>query len=241
MNSNKKTARIAGFWYLLVAIFGAFNTMFVESKLFVSGDAAATVNNILASERLFRLGILSNLLTTICFLFLANALYKLFKSVDKDLVRLMVIFIISSVPIAFLEMLKFAPILLSSKAVYLSAFEPAQLQALAKVFLDLFEQGFFITCIFYGLWMFPLGLLVFKSGSGFIPKALGVLLMVGCFGYLFNFLSSAGYLSAIFLPLNYKAITSLWMNITIIGEVLCILWLLIMGPKDQKPTSIKAS
>lgn len=241
MNTNKKTARIAGFWYLLVAIFGAFNTMFVESKLFVSGDAAATVNNILASERLFRLGIMSNLITTICFLFLANALYKLFKSVDKDLVRLMVIFIIASVPLAYLEMLKFAPILLSSKAAYLSAFEPAQLQALAKVFLDLFEQGFFITYIFYGLWMFPLGLLVFKSGSGFIPKALGILLIVGCFGYLFNFLSSAGYLSAIFLPLNYKAITSLWMNITIIGEVLCIMWLLIIGPKDQKPASIEAS
>jgi hypothetical protein len=239
MNTNKKNARIAGFWYLLVAIFGAFNTMFVESRLYVSGDAAATVNNILASERLFRLGIISNLMTTICFLFLANALYKLFKSVDKDLVRLMVIFIISSVPIAFLEMLKFAPILLSSKTAYLSAFDPAQLQALAKVFLDLFEQGFFIAYIFYGLWMFPLGLLVFKSGSGFIPKALGVLLMVGCFGYLFNFLSSAGYLSAIFLPLNYKAITSQWMNITIIGEVLCILWLLIIGPKDQKPAMVE--
>jgi len=241
MNANKRNSRIAGFWYLLVAIFGAFNTMFVESKLFVSGDAAATVNNILASERLFRLGIMSNLITTICFLFLANALYKLFKSVDKDLVRLMVIFIIASVPLAYLEMLKFAPILLSSKAAYLSAFEPAQLQALAKVFLDLFEQGFFITYIFYGLWMFPLGLLVFKSGSGFIPKALTILLIVGCFGYMFNFLSSAGYLSTIFLPLNYKAITSLWMNITIIGEVLCILWLLIIGPKDQKPVSIKAS
>jgi hypothetical protein len=241
MNSNRKTSRIAGFWYLLVAIFGSFNGMFVAPKLYVSGDAAATVNNILTSERLFRLGILSNLITTICFLFLANALYKLFKSVDKDLVRLMVIFIIASVPLAYLELLKFAPILLSSKATYLSVFEPAQLQALAKVFLDLFEQGFFISLIFFGLWMFPLGLLVFKSGSGFIPKTLGVLLMVGCFGYLFNFLSSAGYLSAFFLPLNYEAITSLWMNIAIIAEVLCILWLLIKGPGDQKPALIKAS
>jgi hypothetical protein len=241
MNSNRKTSRIAGFWYLLVAIFGSFNGMFVAPKLYVSGDAAATVNNILTSERLFRLGILSNLITTICFLFLANALYKLFKSVDKDLVRLMVIFIIASVPLAYLEMLKFAPILLLSGDGYLSAFEPAQLQALAKVFLDLFEQGFFISLIFFGLWMFPLGLLVFKSGSGFIPKTLGVLLMVGCFGYLFNFLSSAGYLSAFFLPLNYEAITSLWMNIAIIAEVLCILWLLIKGPGDQKPALIKAS
>jgi hypothetical protein len=232
MNSNKKTARIAGLWYLLVAIFGLFNTTFVYSKLYVSGDAAATVTNILASEWLFRLGILSNLITTICFLFLANALYKLFKSVDKDLVRLMVIFIIASVPVAYLEMLKFAPILLLSKAAYLSAFEPAQLQALAMVFLDMCQQGFNITFIFYGLWMFPLGLLIFKSGSGFISKVIGILLMVGCFGYLVRFLE-------ILLSLNYQAITSLWMNIAFIGEILCILWLLITGPKDQKPASIR--
>ena len=241
MNTNKKTARIAGLWYLLVAIFGAFNGMFVDPKLYVSGDAAATVNSILASERLFRLGIMSNLICTICFLFLADALYKLFKSVDKDLVRLMVIFIIASVPLAYLEMLKFAPILLLSGAGHLSAFEPTQLQALAMVFLDMNKQGLFIAYIFYGLWMFPLGLLVFKSGSGFISKAIGVLLIVGCFGYVFNFLSSAGYLSAIFLSLNYKAITSLWMNIAIVAEVLCILWLLIKGPTDQKPALIEAS
>ena len=234
MNSNKKNARMAGLWYLLVAIFGAFNTMFVYSKLYVSGDAAATVTNILASEWLFRLGILSNLITTICFLFLADALYKLFKSVDKDLVRLMVIFIIASVPVAYLEMLKFAPILLLSKAAYLSAFEPAQLQALAMVLLDMFQQGFNISYIFYGLWMFPLGLLVFKSGSSFISKVIGVLLMVGCFCYLVSFLD-------ILLSLNYQAITSLWMNIAFIGEILCILWLLIKGPKDQEPASIEAS
>lgn len=234
MNLNKKTSQIAGFWYLLVAIFGAFNDMIVVPKLYVSGDAAATVTNILASERLFRLGILSNLITTICFLFLADALYKLFKPVDKDLVRLMVIFIIASVPLAYLETLKFAPILLLSSAGYLSAFEPAQLQALAMVLLDMFKQGFHITFIFYGLWMFPLGLLVFKSGSGFISKVIGILLMIGCFGYLSKFL-------AIFLALNYEAITSLWMTIAIIAEVFCILWLLIIGPKDQKPALIKAS
>jgi hypothetical protein len=82
--------------------------------------------------------------------------------------------------------------------------------------------------------MFPLGMLVFKSGSGFIPKTLGVLLMVGCFGYLVNFLE-------VYLPLNYAVITSLWMNIAIVAEILCILWLLIKGPKDQNPVSIKAS
>lgn len=231
---NKKTSRIAGFWYLLVAIFGSFNTMFVGSKLYVSGDATATVNNILESERLFRLGIMSNLITTICFLFLANALYKLFESVDKDLVRLMVIFIIASVPVAYFQMFKLAPMLFMGSDAYLSAFEPVQLQALAMTFLDMNKQGAFITYIFYGLWMFPLGLLVFKSGSGFISKALGVSLMVGCFGYLVGFLE-------VYLSLSYPAITSLWMTITIIAEILCILWLFIKGPGDQKPALIKAS
>ena len=234
MISNKKTSRMAGLWYLLVAIFGSINTMFVVSKLYVSDNAAATVTNILAFERLFRLGILSNLITTICFLFLANALYKLFKPVDKDLVRLMVIFIIASVPLAYLEMLKFAPILLLSGHGYLSAFEPTQLQALAMVFLGVFEQGFNITFIFYGLWMFPLGLLIFKSGSGFIPKALGVLLMVGCFGYLVKFLT-------VLLALHYEAITSLWMTVAIVAEISCILWLLIKGPEDQNPALMIAS
>ena len=234
MNSNTKTSRLAGFWYLLVAIFGSFNSMFVDPKLYVSGDAATTVNNILASERLFRLGILSNLVCAICFLFLANTLYKLFKSVDRDLVRLLVIFSIASLPVAYLQTLKFAPILLLGGGRYPSAFEPAQLQALAMLCLELSKQGSFIAYIFYGLWMFPLGLLIFKSGPGYIAKALGVLLIVGCFGYLVNFLS-------IFLALDYKAITSLWMNIAILAEVLCILWLLIQGPQDQKPVLINAA
>ena len=146
----------------------------------------------------------------------------------------MVIFIIASVPIAYLETFKFAPILLLSGSGYLSAFEPAQLQALAMVLLDLFKQGFNITYIFYGLWMFPLGLLVFKSGSGLIPKALGISLMVGCFGYLVNFLAT-------FLSLNLDAITSLGMTFAIVAEISCILWLLIKGPMDQKPASIEAS
>jgi hypothetical protein len=208
--------------------------MFVDPKLYVSGDAAATVNNILASERLFRFGIMSSLITTICFLFLGNALYKLFKSVDRDLVRLMVIFIISSVPSAYLQMLKLAPMLLLGSDKYLSVFEPVQLQALTMVFLDVYKQGVFITYIFYGLWMFPLGLLVFKSRSGFITKVLGVSLMIGCFGYLVSFLE-------VYLPLSNHAITSLWMTLTIIAEILCILWLFIKGPADKRTALIQVS
>jgi hypothetical protein len=227
MNSNKSIARTAGFWYLLVAIFGALNTMFVESKLSVISDPAETVNYILASEGLFRIGILSSLITTVCFLFLANALYKLFKTVDKDQVRLMVIFIIASVPIAYLSILKFAPLIFADKTAYSSAFDPAQLNMLSMIFRDLFRQGFNIVYIFYGLWLFPLGLLVYKSRSGFITKTVGILLMVGCFGYLINFVE-------FFFALDFGRIPSLWMNFTIFAEVLCILWLFLVGPKNTQ-------
>ncbi len=100
MNSNKKTARIAGLWYLIMAVCSIFSMVYVDSKLYVTGDAIATVSKILASEWLFRLSFVSNLVGQICFLFLADALYKLLKSVDKDHARLMIILIVASVPVA---------------------------------------------------------------------------------------------------------------------------------------------
>lgn len=227
MNSIKKTSQIAGFWYLLVAVFGSFYTMFVDSKLIVSGDAATTINNLLTSEWLFRFCILSNILTTVCFLILANSLWKLFKSVEIDLVRMMIIFIIASVPAASLQFIKFAPLLLASKSAYLSAFEPAQLQALGMLSIELGKIAGINTYVFYGLWLFPLGMLVFKSRPDFVTKVVGVSLMVGCFGYLSKFVE-------VFFGLNTEAITSLWMGITIFSEVLCILWLFFLGPKEQK-------
>jgi len=231
MKSIKKTAQDAGFWYLLVAIFGSFYTIFIESKLIVSGDATATITNILSSEGLFRFCILSNIITTICFLMLASALYKLFMPVDENLVRVMVLFIIASVPMASLQSLKFAPILISSKASYLAAFEPAQLNALAMIFLDLQKLALSITYVFYGLWMLPLGMLVFKSGPDFLSKGLGTLLVIGCFGYVSKFIE-------ILFVLNTEVATSNWMNFTILIEILFILWLFIRGPRQKKPAPI---
>ncbi len=234
MNSSKKTARIAGLWYLLVAVFPVFSVLVVESRLYVPGDAAATVNNILASPGLFRLGFVSSLLGQICFLFLAHAFYKLFKSVDHDLARLIVIFIVASVSATCLNMLnQFAPILLASGAGYLSAFAPAQLHALAMMFLDMHKYGNSITLIFYGLWLFPLGLLVFKSG--FMPKALGVLLMVGSFGDPIEFFR-------VFLFPHVKlSIYPPWLAVAVIAQVSFILWLLIKGMQDRKPAQIEVS
>jgi len=195
MNSNKKIARIAGFWYLLMAITGPIGLLYVPSKLIVPGDATATANNILASESLFRIGIVSNILCQIAFIFLVLALYRLLKGVDQQHTSLMVALVLVAVPIAFLNMLNpLAALLLLSGAGFLTVFEPNQLHALVMVFLNLQESGTMIVQIFWGLWLLPFGLLVFKSG--FFPKILGVFLIVACFGYVvhsFPFLKCPRY------------------------------------------------
>ncbi len=230
--AQRKTARIAGSLYLLNAVCGGFSMMYVDPKLYVRGDAGGILSNILASEWLFRLGFVSSLISLICFLFLANVLYTLLKSVDKDQARLMVVLVAAGVAISWINMLNtLAPILLLKGAGYLSAFEPAQLRALAIVFLDISKHGDDIAWIFWGLWLFPFGLLVFKSD--FIPKVLGVLLMVGGFGYIIH--SFVGF----FFP-SFEAITYWGSLFGAIAELACILWLLIKGVKGQKPASIEA-
>ena len=228
--SLRKTARVAGLLYLLMTICGVFNMIYVDPKLYVSGDPTATVTNILASEWLFRLGVASSLVSLIVFLFVAYALYKLLKSVDKDLGMLMVILVVVSIP-GGLTFNQFAPILLLKGAGYHSAFQPAQLQALAMTFLELQKNGDSIGQVFWGLWLFPLGLLVFKSG--FFPKVLGVLLMIGCFGYILN------SLTFLLFP-DYKVITYWGSLIGFVAEILFIFWLLTKGVKNQKPSTSEA-
>ena len=218
MNSIQKTARVAGILYLMMIPLGIFGIMYVPSTLIVPGDAATTANNIMASESLFRLSIVSALILQIVQIFLVLALYKLLKPVNKNHAVLMVIFALAAVPIAMLnELNHFAALLLLSGADYLTVFTADQLQALVPLFLDLHGHGIFIAQVFWGLWLFPMGYLVFKSG--YIPKILGILLMIGCFGYLID---SFG---ALLLP-NYEvniAIFTFW------GELLLPLWLLIKG------------
>jgi hypothetical protein len=226
MNSNIKTARMAGFYYLLMLVFSGFAMMYVEPRLIISGDVDRTISNIRESELLFRLGFASNLIGQVSFLFLVHSLYKLFKPVDQDLSRLMVILVVASVPVAFLNLLnEFVPALLLSDAGYLSVFEPDQLQALSMVFLDVYKYGNYMAEIFWGLWLFPFGLLVVKSG--FIPKVIGYLLMIACFGYLIEFLA------VLFFP-NNLAISSPGIAVAGIAEISTIFWLLIKGAKNLK-------
>lgn len=227
MNSDKKNARVAGILYLIMGITGAFGLMYVPSQVIVSGDAAATARNIIDSELLYRLGIISNLICQTSFIFLVLALNRLFKEVNEKHAKLMVSLVIAAVPIAFLnELAQIAALHLLSGAEYLKAFEPDQLNALVMVFLNLHEQGTFIAGIFWGLWLFPFGYLVIKSG--FIPKILGIFLIIGCFAYL------ADSSTALLIPRQKGIVTDILMLPLAVGEILMILWLLIKGVKDQQ-------
>jgi hypothetical protein len=229
MNSNKKTARIAGFLYLIVAVTGFFSS-YVGKNLIVSGDASATANNILSSGWLFRMSLLSALIMTVSWILLAFVLYVLFRPVNKNLVVLMVSFVLAGSAATCITVLcKYGSVMVMNNTGYLTTFKTDQLQALAMLLLDLSGHGLFIAYIFFGLWLFPLGYLVLKSG--FIPGILGILLFIAGLGYLGDF-----FVFALF-PGVGVTIT----NFTFWGEVFLLLWLLIKGVKipDKQTESVR--
>ena len=147
-----------------MAITGAFSIMYVPSNIIVHGDVTQTADNIIASESLFRMGIVSYLICQASFVFVVLALYHLFKGTNAKLALLMLALVIVAIPIAFLNMLyQIAALILLSGIDSLQVFEPEQLNALVMVFLELNEQGIYIVQIFWGLWLFPFWLLVYKS------------------------------------------------------------------------------
>ncbi len=218
MNSIQKTARITGFLYLLLIPLGVFGIIYVPSTLIVPGDIAATASKIMAHGWLFRLSIVSALVVQLINIFVVLLLYKLLKPVNKTHATLMVIFLLLGIPIAFInELSHLAVLLLLSGSDALTMFTTDQVQALVALLLDLHESGIFIAQIFWGLWLFPMGYLGFKSG--FLPRIIGILLMIGCFGYLFDSFTA-------FLFPNFGVTVS---EFTFLGEVLLPLWLLIKG------------
>jgi Domain of unknown function (DUF4386) len=225
MNSNRNPGRFAGLLYVLISIPGIFALIYVPGKLIVDGNATATASNIAAHETLFRLGIAANLVSQILFMWVALALYDLLKEVSRRQAALMLTLIVVPVPIVLLnELNAIAALILVRGADFLSIFEKPQRDSLAMLFLNLHSYGFDITAIFWGLWLFPLGLLVYRSG--FIPRLLGVLLMLNGFTFPVNSFTS------LLLP-QYENIVSRWMKPLSFAELLFMFWLLIMGAKPK--------
>src|SRR5258705_6805575 len=174
MNSNNKIARIAGALYLFLVVTGIFNLRYVPSRIIVSDDAAATIHNIVAYESLYRWGIAVGFIGFIGFLLLPLVLHQLFKQVNENHARLMVIFAVVSVPISFINMAnRFAMLSLATGTHHLMGISNDALQAQVMLHNSLFNYGNLIAMIFWGLWLLPFGYLVFKSG--FLPKVLGVM------------------------------------------------------------------
>jgi hypothetical protein len=225
MSSTKNPGRIAGFLYLLL-LAAPLRLVYIPGKLFVPGNSTATAGNIAAHEWLFRMGIVADLLTGTFVIFVTLALYRLFKDVDRNLAALMVILgSLMVTPIFFLNTLNdAAALLLVRGADFLSVFDKPQRDALAMLFLRLHHQGVVSNEIFWGLWLFPFGVLVYRSR--FLPRILGVWLILNCFAYL------AVSFTGLLFP-RYEALVFNSSFPALLGELAIMLWLMIKGAKPQ--------
>lgn len=226
MDLKIKNAKIAGALYLTLAITGGFGIMYVPSSIIVPGDATTTASNIVNSGFTYRLSIFSNLVSQVLMIFLVLTLSQLFKDVSDKYVKYMVALALVAVPISFLNVLNLvAGDMLVSGVDFLNVFNIDQRNSLALLFLNLYEYGIYIVGIFWGLWLFPFGMLIVKSR--FIPKIIGYFLIIGCFAYLID-----STISLLF-P-QYKTIVSPIMMLPLaIGEFSIVLYLLIKGVKTQ--------
>ena len=231
MEATKRTARLAGLLYVLLGA-SAIDLMYVPGKLIVRGNATLTAGNILAHEWLFRIGIVSSLFSSVVFIFLALVLYRLFKGVNRQHAFVLLILVLIQIPISFLnEVSSLAALLLVRGGDYLSIFAKPQRDALAMLFLNVHTQGILVCEIFWGLWLFPFGLLVFRSG--FMPRILGIWLIINGFAYVI--ISLTGLL----LP---QYVNKVFNNAfpVLLGELAVMLWLLIIGIRE-KPAALTSS
>ena len=226
--SPRLKARLAGVFYLITFVAGAFDLV-VLSKLVVRGDAAATAHNILASEPSYRLAFAAELLAGISYVAVTLLLYELLKPVNRSLSMLAVFFSLVGIATgALISLAHLVPLVVLAPAHYLAAFDTGQLQAMALMSFTLHAQGSTISIVFFGFYCFLIGYLIFRST--FLPRTVGVLMMIAGLGWLTNSFASfvspalAHYLSAYNLGLVPGAI----------GEASLMLWLLVMGVNAAK-------
>jgi hypothetical protein len=225
VTSTSKNVRIAGFLYLLLVIVAPLR-MYIPSALLVHGNASATANNIASHETLFRLGIVGDLFCGTILIFIVLALYRLFEGVDQYLAVLVVILggVLPAAIDFFIMLNDSAALILVRGADFLSVFDKPQRDALAMLFLRMHDQEVLAAEIFWGLWLIPLAMLVYRSR--FLPRFLGVWLILNGLGYLVN--SFTGLL----LP-HYANAVGTFTFPALTGEVAFVLWLLIKGGKEQ--------
>jgi hypothetical protein len=237
MNSTHNPGRVAGFWYLFLSVIGPLRLIYIPSKLFVDGNAPATVNNIAAHQWLFRFGIVSDLVCGVILIFLVLAFYRLFKDVNQNLAVLVVIFggVMPAI-INFVGVVSDAGALMVVRGGdFLSVFDKPQRDALAMLFLSLRDHQNTAAEILWGVWLFPLAMLVYRSR--FLPRFLAVWLVINGFAYVI--LSLAGEL----MP-QYQDKVFTYSQPAFFGEIALTLWLVVKGakpPADRTGSSLAAA
>jgi len=226
MSSTKETARLPGLLYLLAAITGGFGLFYIRSYVIVPGDAAATVANLTANELLFRAAIVSTLVSQVFTFFFGLTLFHLFKEVNERLARVFLVSVMMTVGLAVANQLNnLEALMVLTQADYLKVFSLEQLKAMAMLSLRVANSpGQGLLEIFWTPYFFSFGLLVFRYR--FLPKVLGILLMMMGVGYAINILDK--FLVPQFHPVMF---TRLAMLLGALGGIPTILWLLIKGIK----------
>ncbi|MEV7009696.1 DUF4386 domain-containing protein [Streptosporangium sp. NPDC051022] len=222
MRSPRSLARIAGLFYLVVAVLGGFAHFFSRGEVYRPGDATGTARNVVANAGLVRAGFVADLVQAVFFLLLAMTFYLLLKHVNKNAARTMVIFVAVAVSIICLNMVhQLAALLVATDASYAGALGAQGSDALVLLMLDLQHYGYLVAQIFFGLWLLPLGYLVHRSGM--FPRVLGVLLVLGCAGYLLDTF-------ALFLaPDLGAALEPFAVAPAAVAEISMLLWLFVKG------------
>ncbi|MBS0486956.1 MAG: DUF4386 domain-containing protein [Proteobacteria bacterium] len=225
MSNENTIARLAGALYLVVVVTGLFSLVYVPSRITVSGDVQATIGNIVAHNSLFRAGIAAFLIKQLAFLLLPLALFKLLRPVHQSMAIIMVALAAASVPIALVSLANRLDVLDILVGTYSQAFSQSQLQAQATLSLNAYGNGLLVTTLFWGLWLLPFGYLVIRSG--FLPKILGALLVLG----------GLGYVTQVFWEILVPAtrFPDFLLFPAAVGEIGICLWLLVAGVRKRQP------
>jgi hypothetical protein len=227
-SSPKRLARIAGVFYLFVALFGGFAEGFADSKMYVADNAAATAANVLSNLGLVRLSVASHFLDATFLILTAIALYSLLQHVDKNVARAMLVFVILAAGIKSLNaVFQFEALQVATGESYVTAFSAAGSNALVLLLLDIQHYGTLSAQVFFGLWLAPLGYLAYKSGL--FSKVLGGTLIAATVCYLVD-------LYAAFLVPDFGSqIHPFIVIVPIIAEVWMLGYLLVVGVRTEKP------
>jgi hypothetical protein len=226
MRAPQRLARITGLLYLIMAVCGG-SAEILRTAVHEPHDAAATAQNVVAHAGLVRIGVTADLLAVIFGMLTAMAAYVLLKHVNKNAARAVVIFTVAAAAMMGLNMVhQFGALLVATDPTYADALGAGESDALVLLLFELHRHGYLTAQIFFGLWLLPLGYLVYKSGM--FPRVLGVLLMIGCFGYLVD-------LFAQFLAPDLAAVLAPFvLTPPAVAEVSMLLWLLVKGAKAPR-------